>query len=134
MDTQNISAQIFTKQLPPDARASYYGCKNDLNINPNTNHLTTCVDYIQTDKNIENAFQKQMDLADYYKSKSIFNSMKKQFQDQTMEGMNATDEVRFPPVEPEKTISEKILPVGPRDTMFSSILSKEFFGKNNEKN
>ena len=130
METQNISAQIFTKQLPNDKRASYYGCKNDML----TDHLTTCVDYVDTDRNIENAFQEQLDLSDYYKSPSIYRKMKKTFQDQTMEGMNATEEQRFPPRPPVKGNSETpIVPVGPRDKLFSGLKSKEFFGSSGKR-
>ena len=118
MEVQNISAQIFTKQLPPAERASSYGCKNDFT----TNYYTTCVDYIDSDTMIENAFQKQLDLSDYYKSKQLFNSMKQQFADQTMEGMYNTPKQRFPIKQEEYSGSvEPILPVGPRDTLFPSI-------------
>jgi hypothetical protein len=128
MDSQNISAQIFTKQLPNDKRASYYGCKDDMD----TDFLTTCVNNEDTDRNIENAFQQQMDLSDYYKSKNIFNSMKKQFADQTMEGAFSIYEKDTQVVEPKQQSATPILPVGPRDNLFSSIGSKEFFGSDSK--
>lgn len=127
METENISVQLFNKELPVSERASYFGCKNDFT----TDYLTTCVDYPESDTNIENAFQKQLDLSDYYKSKQIFNTMKQQFADQTMEGMNNTSEERFPLEELPETneVDKPLLPVGPRDTLFSSIMnSKEMFG------
>jgi hypothetical protein len=127
METENISVQLFNKELPISEKATYFGCKNDFT----TDYLTTCVDYPDSDAKIENAFQKQLDLSDYYKSKQIFNTMKKQFADQTMEGMNNTSEERFPLEQlPEtNTVDKPLLPVGPRDTLFSSIMnSKETFG------
>ena len=127
METENISVQLFNKELPISEKATYFGCKNDFT----TDYLTTCVDYPDSDAKIENAFQKQLDLSDYYKSYQIFNTMKKQFADQTMEGMNNTSEERFPLEElPETNVVDKpLLPVGPRDNLFSSIMkSKEMFG------
>jgi hypothetical protein len=135
METQNISVQLFNKELPVAERASYFGCKNDFT----TDYLTTCVDYLKSDANIEEAFQKQLDLSDYYKSQQIFNTMKQQFADQTMEGMNSSSigsadgipEERFPmkQLNNSNVVEKPILPVGPRDTLFSSILSsKEMFG------
>jgi hypothetical protein len=127
METENISAQLFNKELPVDDKATYFGCKNDFT----TDYLTTCVDYPKSDANIEDAFQKQLNLSDYYKSKEIFITMKEQFADQTMENMNNTFEERFPLEQlPQTNVVEKpLLPVGPRDTLFSSIMgSKESFG------
>ena len=48
MDTQNVSAQLYFKQLE--------------NIDGNA----------QSDASIENTFQKQLDLSEYYKSKNVF--------------------------------------------------------------
>jgi hypothetical protein len=81
METQNVSAQLFTKQLPDDSRATSYGCQNDFN----TTGLTTCVDPVLSDAALENAFQKQLDLTEYYKSPMVFDTMKRHFMDQTME-------------------------------------------------
>ena len=131
METQNISVQLFNKELPIDQTAAYFGCKNDFT----TDYLTTCVDYLNSDVQIENAFQKQLDLSDYYKSNQIFNSMKKQFANQTMEGMYNTSEEKFPIQQLNQSGSVKpILPVGPRDLLFESIKgnngnnTKETFG------
>ena len=131
METQNISVQLFNKELPVSERAGYFGCKNDFM----TNNLTTCVNYNESDANIEDAFQKQMNLAEYYKSIEIFNSMKQQFADQTMEGMNNTSENRFDFNNTNNTnntqvgLKEPILPVVARDSLFESIKkSKETFG------
>lgn len=122
-ETQNVSAQIFTKQLPPSEKATYYGCKNDFY----TDNLTTCVDYIDSDTAIENAFQKQLNLSDYYKGRSVFETIKKDYMDQTME--KTTDEDRFPP-QLEKQLSKAIpnVTVGPRDQVFKSIDNISFFG------
>jgi len=130
MEVNNISAQLFNKQLPPDERATYYGCNNDML----TDHLTTCVPYISSDDQIEGTFQKQLDLSDYYKGNSVFEEIKKDFMDRTMENENTPSEKLFPIKEPEVT-SEAVtdIPVGPRDNLFSSI-QKEFFGKSSSKN
>jgi hypothetical protein len=112
--TQNVSAQLFTKQLHPDELASYYGCYNV----PVIPYLTTCVDPIVSDAQIENAFQKQMNLADYYKGKSVFETMKRDFMDQVM-GKPPEDDIGPPQEEPSK--AEPVIPVGPRDFLFDSI-------------
>ena len=127
-ETQNVSAQLFTKQLPPSERASYYGCKNDF-TSPN---LTTCVNYEDSDTSIENAFQKQLDLSLVYKSPIVFDTIKKNFMDQTMENENSPDET-IPEMTSEKELSEakETVPVGPRD--FLEGLIKETFGKNSAK-
>jgi LPXTG-motif cell wall-anchored protein len=139
METQNISAQLFNKQLPLAQEATFTGCKRDLN----TNYLTTCVDYIDSDKNIEDAFQKQLDLSDYYKSVQVFDKMKEIFNtnegifDTSKETVNTTNTTFSKPVYNEPPI----LPVGPRDSIFKSLtkesfgtVSKESFGENKENN
>ena len=119
MDTQNVSAQLYIKQLTPDPKAGLYGC--DSQTYP---YLSTCVDNIPTDTAIENAFQKQLSLSDYYKGRSVFETIKRDFMDQTME--KTTEETRFPPEqEPELSQAKPIIPVGPRDKLFESI---SFFG------
>jgi hypothetical protein len=140
METQNISAQLFVKQLPQAQLASFDGAKTDYN----TNYLTTSVNYPESDRNIEDAFQKQLDLSDYYKSVQVFDTMKKIFD--TNEGnFNTTTNTV-----PERNLKKNpfkgpILPVGPRDSVFDepndSLVnktkesfgreySKESFGKN----
>jgi len=126
-ETQNVSAQIFTKQLPSNEKATYYGCKNDYL----TDNLTTCVDYIDSDTAIENAFQDQLNLSDYYKGRSVFETIKREYMNQTME--KTTDEVRFPPQ--PLTHSSKTVPnvtVGPRDQVLKSIENISFFGQGRE--
>lgn len=112
--TQNVSAQLFTKQLRPDELASYYGC----NDTPYIPYLTTCVDSNVSDTQIENAFQKQMNLADYYKGKSVFETMKREFMDQVMDKPPEPETV---PEEEEPSKVQPIVPVGPRDFLFESI-------------
>ena len=75
METQNISAQLFVKQLPQAQLASFDGAKTDYN----TNYLNTSVNYPESDRNIEDAFQKQLNLSDYYKSVQVFDKMKQIF-------------------------------------------------------
>jgi len=124
MEITNISAQLFNKQLPPDERASYYGCNNDML----TTHLTTCVPYISSDDQIEGTFQKQLDLSDYYKGRSVFEEIKKDFMNRVMGNENVPNVDNFPIKEPKITSEAiEVIPVGPRDNLFNSI-SKEFFG------
>jgi hypothetical protein len=54
--TQNISAQLFVKELPNAQRADYTGCQQDFN----SPYLTTCVNNVSSDVAVENAFQKQI--------------------------------------------------------------------------
>jgi hypothetical protein len=129
METQNISAQLFVKQLPQAQLASFDGAKTDYN----TNYLNTSVNYPESDRNIEDAFQKQLDLSEYYKSVQVFDKMKQVFD--TNEGtFNTTSEVV-----PDKDLKKNpfkgpIMPVGPRDTVFDepndSLVNKtkESFG------
>ena len=131
METQNISAQLFVKQLPQAQLASFDGAKTDYN----TNYLNTSVNYPDSDRNIEEAFQKQLDLSDYYKSSQVFEKMKQIFD--TNEGtFNTTSEI-LPDKELKKNpFPRPILPVGPRDSVFEKVDSlvdkaKESFGNVN---
>jgi hypothetical protein len=78
METQNVSAQVYFKQLPTDPNAGRYGCNNTDNL------LSTCVNDVETDANIENAFQSQFGLSEYYKTPGVFNAIKTDFIDKTM--------------------------------------------------
>ena len=129
MEVNNISAQLFNKQLKPSALASTFGCKDDILADPN---LTTCVNNIDSDAAIENTFQKQLDLSDYYKGRSVFEEIKKDFMDRTMENENPRTQVEFPIKTPLLPPGDKAVPnpeVGPRDFLKQSIKSKDFFGK-----
>jgi hypothetical protein len=120
METQNVSAQLYFKQLPEDKSAASYNCQNTY---PN---LSTCVNNVETDTAIENAFVKQLKLSEYYKSPEVFDVMKRDFMDKTMEHENE-------PVQPIKAsvyptpppVAQKI-PVGPTDFLKRYI--KEGFG------
>ena len=122
--SQNVSAQIYFKQLPPDPKAGQFGCSDTGDL------LSTCVDDFNTDFQIENAFQQQLDLSEYYKSPGIFETMKRDFMDKTMEGSNTpilqeTDGNKPPP----QTVTEKMIPSGPRDTLQNNIINpKSTFG------
>ena len=134
MEVNNISAQLFNKQLKPSELASTFGCKDDIL----TNHLTTCVNNLASDTAIENTFQKQLDLSDYYKGRSVFEEIKKDFIDRTMEHENPLSKVEFPLKEPVVTSEAKSNPeVGPRDFLKEDVqkgglFSKESFGKDSK--
>jgi len=130
METQNISAQLFVKQFPQAQLASFDGARTDYN----TNHLTTSVNYPDSDRNIEETFQKQLDLSDYYKSVQVFDKMKQVFD--TNEGTFNTTANIAPDRDLKKIpFSNNILPVGPRDSLYNTAndslvnKSKESFGR-----
>ena len=132
METQNISAQLFVKQLPQAQLASFDGARTDYN----TNNLTTSVNYPDSDRNIEEAFQKQLDLSDYYKSAQVFETMKQVFD--TNEGnFNTTANIPADINLTKNLFSNNILPVGPRDTIYNTASdslvnkAKESFGNVN---
>jgi hypothetical protein len=118
METQNVSAQLYYRQLPYDTAASSYNCQNTY---PN---LSTCVNNTSTDAQIENAYQKQLNLTEYYKSPEVFQTMKEEFTDQTMEAENKpVSDLPVPPTPPSVPVN---VPVGPRD--FLQRFIKEGFG------
>jgi hypothetical protein len=120
METQNVSAQLYYRQLPYDTAASSYNCQNTY---PN---LSTCVNNTSTDAQIENAYQKQLNLTEYYKSPEVFQTMKEEFTDQTMEGQNQPTQQVTSYVYPEPPSVPVNIPVGPRD--FLQRFIKEGFG------
>jgi hypothetical protein len=128
MEVQNISAQLFTKQLPFSDRATYSGCKQD----PSTNYLNTCVDDVKSDAAIENAFQKQLDLSEYYKSPGVFNSIKKDFMNQVMGNREEPEKVIPKKVIPKKVIPEKVIPSNSIKPLNHGLV-KEGFGSTNKK-
>jgi len=81
--SNNVSYQLFNKQLAPTDSAMYYGCNPDF-TNP---YLSTCVDPVKSKNMIESAFQQQLELGEYYKGSSVFNGVKTQFMDHTMENL-----------------------------------------------
>ena len=125
MDTQNVSAQLYFKQLPHENLS--YNC--DDSSYPN---LSTCVDNYKTDTQIEDAFQEQLNLSEIYKSPDIFNKVKQQFMDETMEAENIPkDEYQSPQNEAKQIFTQlpvkaRSLPASSTDILYKSI--KEGFG------
>ena len=105
MNTQNVSAQLYNKQLPSFSQNA---------------------DNVETDANIENAFQKQLDLSEYYKSPEIFEVMKAKYMDKTMEGEKTAKPQIFPPKLPAPIIAPTLIPSGPTD--FLKKMLKSSFG------
>jgi hypothetical protein len=119
MDTQNVSAQLYLKQLPADRQAGSFNCDDAY---PN---LSTCVDNVATDAQIENAFQDQLDLSLIYKSPEIFNKVKEEFMEKTMEAENTpVSEVKSIPDPPSIPLNKK---VSSTDFLYGFV--KEGFGK-----
>ena len=116
MDTQNVSAQLYFKQLPEDPSSASYNCQNTF---PN---LSTCVENVATDTQIENAFQKQLNLSEYYKSPEVFDTMKQTFMDRTMEHENV--ESSGIPQPPKPPSVPTVIPVGPTDFLYN--FSKQY--------
>jgi hypothetical protein len=124
--TQNISAQLFAKELVPlTQKATYTGCETDFT----SPYLTTCVNNESSDIAVENAFQKQLDLSEYYKSPFVYLTMKRDYMSKTMGNENDTGEVKddYPSL-PEVSSTPPIVPVGSRD--FIQKMVKEGFGSN----
>jgi hypothetical protein len=118
MDTQNVSAQLYFKQLPVDNSAASYNCQDTF---PN---LSTCVNNVETDAQIENAYQEQLNLSEIYKSPVIFNEVKKKYMDETMEAENKpVSSEKAQPLPPSVAVK---IPVGPED--FLRRFVKESFG------
>ena len=126
--SQNISAQLFVKELPAANRADFTGCKQDFD-SPN---FTTCVNNVESDAAVENAFQSQLNLSEYYKSPQVFNTVRDNYMSQTVEGHFET-EVINPELQtmilPEVSSTPLNIPVGPRDFIQGGI--KESFGQFN---
>ena len=106
MDTQNVSAQLYFKQLPE-------------------NNSMAALDPIKSDSQIETAFQQQLDLSEYYKSPQVFDVIKKQYMDQVMENQNVST-TTFKPTHPPPPAVPTQIPVGPTDFLRNFI--KEGFG------
>jgi hypothetical protein len=130
--TQNVSAQLYFKQLPEDPASGQYGC----NQRQGSNILSTCVNDLSTDTNIENAFQDQLNLSEYYKSPGVFEAMKKDYMSQTMEGQNVDSPQEINENKPAPVIyTPQKIPVGPNDFIQNALASgKESFGSNGDNN
>jgi hypothetical protein len=122
MDTQNVSAQLYFKQLPPEAGENSYNCTNV------PEGLSTCVDPVSSDKQIEDAFQEQLNLSEYYKSPRVFDAVKRQYMDPVMENENVP-KYEFLRATPEPPPVPTKIPVGPTD--FLRRFLKEGFGSDN---
>ncbi len=112
MEVKNISAQLFQKQLP-------YGER--MYSEPEDTFL------LQSDKHIENAFQKQLDLSDYYKGNTVFEEVKKNFIDQSRpslppSSLGAPSSHESQPPKEHKSESKPL------------VKSKESFGKTKKTN
>ena len=121
MDTQNVSAQLYNQQLNTDPKDGKYGCDDTYP------YLSTCVNNKESDNNIENAFQKQLDLSEYYKSPNVFNSMKERYMDKTMETETNAEPPTPPPTPPPKV--EQFRPVRQRFTSTPPKKDASYFGK-----
>jgi hypothetical protein len=123
METQNVSAQLYKKQLPEQFDGNF-GCMDT------GSYLSTCVKDISSDVSIEDAFQKQLDLSLYYKNKKVYDAMKNDFMSQTMEGKNNKEETK--PVVQQMPVMSVPTPagpvVGPRDFLQNMIINKSSFG------
>ena len=112
MESQSVSAQLYFKQL-----ANQQGDQD-------------------SDSSIENAFQKQLDLSEYYKSKTVFDTMKRDYMDKTREGSDSPPaEV---PVARPTTSNENVTPkninVGTSPVIQKSIFGKSTFGASGDNN
>ena len=91
--SQNISAQLFVKELPTSSQANFNGCKQDFS----SPYLTTCVNNVSSDRAVEDAFQKQLSLSEYYKSPYVFDTIKREYMSKTMDSSYETQEVDLGP-------------------------------------
>ena len=120
MDTQNVSAQLYFQQLPVDKGTESFNCETV------PEGLSTCVDPVSSDAQIERAFQEQLNLSLYYKDPVVFEMMKSAFMDQTMQNENTPID-RFAARKLPKPPSVPInIPSGPEDILKSFV--KESFG------
>ena len=131
--SQNIGAQLFVKELPAAFRADFTGCKQDFT----SKAFTTCVNYPQSDADVENAFQRQLNLSEYYKSPEVFNTLKQNYMMKTMDGHfettpgnvgpeSRTESSEVSSIQPDvKTSSRDIIETGIKN---SGLFTKESFG------
>jgi hypothetical protein len=119
--SQNISAQLFVKELPNANRADFNGCKQDFN----TEYYTTCDDGLASDTAIENAFQTQLNLTEYYKSPNVFETLKNDYMSKTMDATYETEKVDLNPqmITSGTGASPISLQVGSRDLINGGLKS-----------
>ena len=116
--SQNISAQLFVKELPAANRADFTGCKN---FSPN---FTTCVNNVESDAAVENAFQKQLSLSEYYKSPEVFNTIKNNYMNKTTEGHFETEQ----DLNPQRSMPPEVSSATMNEDLKTVFKGKESFG------
>jgi hypothetical protein len=122
--SQNISAQLFVKELPAAQRADYTGCKQNFN----SAEFTTCVNDTESDNAVENAFQKQLNLSEYYKSPEVFNTIKNNYMEKTMDSHFETEEVYMGPTPAPPGTASATQNIKTLNTLPIKIDTKESFG------
>lgn len=80
MDNNNISYQLFVKQLPNSSKASSFNCNTYESIKS-----IECTDNEISDSDIELAFQNQLDLSEFYKTPLLIDSLRQEFRDSIMD-------------------------------------------------
>ena len=123
--TQNISAQLFVKELPTALQANFNGCKQNFD----SPFLTTCVNNVDSDTAVENAFQKQLSLSEYYKSPYVFDTIKRDYMSKTMDSSYETQEVNLGPVPQTGQTGSQ-----PQDVVDFVKTGKETFGSMDNNN
>jgi len=123
--SQNIGAQLFAKELPGAFRADFTGCKQDFS----SDAFTTCVNYPESDADIENAFQKQLNLSEYYKSPQVFETLKQNYMMKTMDSHFETEPVNLNPTVDEVSEAKPDLSsMVQQDIKDSGLFTKSSFG------
>ena len=118
--SQNISAQLFVKELPAANRADFTGCQQDFS-SPN---FTTCVNNVESDAAVENAFQKQLSLSEYYKSPEVFNTIKNNYMNKTTEGHFETEQ----DLNPQRSMPPEVSSATMNADLKTVFKGKESFG------
>ena len=119
--SQNISAQLFVKELPAANRADFTGCKQDFS----SQNFTTCVNNVDSDAAVENAFQSQLSLSEYYKSPEVFNTIKNNYMSQTVEGHFETEQVNLTP---QRSMPPEVSSATMNEDLKTVFKGKESFG------
>jgi len=76
MEVSNVSRQLYEEQLPNSSQPNGFST-----INVNTKQ--TVDNSYMSENNIEDAFQKQLDLSEYYKGYTPYQVIKKEYSDHT---------------------------------------------------
>ena len=78
--SNNVSYQLFNKQLT-ELQHLNYACPQD------GKYLSTCISEQDSGVLVENAFQSQLRLSEYYKGQTKFEVIKTNFMDRVMENV-----------------------------------------------